>query len=79
MQRGLRSGCPLPAIPLHRPELRLPRQQRDADLLPEIERVGTSNVRVYGADKVCKQLRREVFNRGRGPKLRASGGLELER
>lgn len=34
-------------------------QQRDAALLPEIERVWTSNLRVYGADKVWKQLHRE--------------------
>jgi putative transposase len=35
------------------------RQQRDAALLPEVERVWTSNLRVYGADKVWKQLHRE--------------------
>ena len=37
------------------------RRQRDAALLPEIERVWESNMRVYGADKVWKQLRRERF------------------
>jgi len=37
------------------------RRQRDAALLPEIERVWTGNMRVYGADKVWKQLRREKF------------------
>jgi transposase InsO family protein len=36
-----------------------PRRQRDAALLPEIERVWRSNLQVYGADKVWKQLRRE--------------------
>jgi putative transposase len=36
-----------------------PRQQRDAALLPVVERVWTSNLRVYGADKVWKQLHRE--------------------
>jgi putative transposase len=36
-----------------------PRQQRDAALLPEIERVWRSNLHVYGADKVWKQLHRE--------------------
>jgi transposase InsO family protein len=36
-----------------------PRRQRDAALLPEIERVWCSNLQVYGADKVWKQLRRE--------------------
>jgi transposase InsO family protein len=41
------------------PEIRPARQRRDAELLPEIERVWTSNLRVYGADKVWKQLHRE--------------------
>jgi len=36
-----------------------PRRQRDAVLLPEIERVWRSNLHVYRADKVWKQLRRE--------------------
>jgi len=36
-----------------------PRRQRDVALLPEIERVWRSNLQVYGADKVWKQLRRE--------------------
>jgi transposase InsO family protein len=35
------------------------RRQRDAQLLPEIERVWNGNLRVYGADKVWKQLGRE--------------------
>jgi putative transposase len=37
------------------------RRRRDAALLPEIERVWDNNMRVYGADKVWKQLRRERF------------------
>ena len=41
------------------PALCPPRRRRDAALLPEIERVWNSNLRVYGADKVWKQLRRE--------------------
>jgi len=36
-----------------------PRRQRDAELLPKIERVWEANLRVYGADKVWKQLHRE--------------------
>jgi transposase InsO family protein len=36
-----------------------PRRRRDAQLVPEIERVWNANLRVYGADKVWKQLRRE--------------------
>jgi putative transposase len=43
------------------PALRPPRQQRDAALLPQIERVWEGNMRVYGADKVWRQLRRERF------------------
>ena len=35
------------------------RHRRDAALVPEIERVWASNLRVYGADKVWKQLHRE--------------------
>ena len=43
------------------PTLCPPRRQRDAALVPEIERVWNGNMRVYGADKVWKQLRRESF------------------
>lgn len=35
------------------------RARRDAELCPEIERVYDANFKVYGADKVCKQLKRE--------------------
>ena len=35
------------------------RAQRDAQLLPKVERVYDQNLRVYGADKVWRQLRRE--------------------
>ena len=43
------------------PALCPPRRARDAALLPEIERVWNANLRVYGADKAWKQLRREHF------------------
>jgi transposase InsO family protein len=43
------------------PALRPMRRRRDAALVPEIERVWENNMRVYGADKVWKQLRRERF------------------
>lgn len=43
----------------HNPALRSARQQRDEALIPHIERVWHANMRVYGADKVWKQLRRE--------------------
>ncbi len=41
------------------PALCPPRRQRDVLLLPEIERVWNANWRVYGADKVWRQLNRE--------------------
>ncbi|HJU50144.1 MAG TPA: IS3 family transposase [Pseudogulbenkiania sp.] len=39
--------------------LRSARTKRDEALIPHIERVWHANMRVYGADKVWKQLRRE--------------------
>ena len=41
------------------PQLRCPRAQRDDNLVPHIERVWQANMRVYGADKVWKQMNRE--------------------
>jgi putative transposase len=41
------------------PALRPLRHQRDAALVPQIERVFASNMSVYGADKVWHQLKRE--------------------
>ena len=41
------------------PSQQPPRAQRDARLLPQIERVWSANLGVYGADKVWKQLGRE--------------------
>ena len=41
------------------PALRSARARRDEALIPHIERVWHANMRVYGADKVWKQLRRE--------------------
>jgi putative transposase len=41
------------------PELLPARAQRDAALLPHIERVWQANMQVYGADKVWRQLNRE--------------------
>jgi putative transposase len=43
------------------PQLRCARVQRDDTLIPEIDRVWQSNRRVYGADKVWKQMNREGF------------------
>ena len=41
------------------PQLRCPRAQRDDTLAPHIERVWQANMRVYGANKVWKQMNRE--------------------
>jgi len=41
------------------PDLRCARAKLDDTLKPEIERVWQANMRVYGADKVYKQMRRE--------------------
>jgi putative transposase len=55
------SGYRREAARERQPALWPARRQRDAALLPEIERVWENNMRVYGADKVWKQLRRERF------------------
>jgi putative transposase len=55
------SGYRREAARSRQPALCPARQQRDAALLPEIERVWQNNLRVYGADKVWQQLRRERF------------------
>jgi putative transposase len=41
------------------PTLLPARARRDANLLPQVQRVYDQNLRVYGADKVWRQLRRE--------------------
>ena len=41
------------------PDLRSARAKRDEVMMPQIERVWQANLRVYGADKVWKQLNRE--------------------
>lgn len=41
------------------PALRSARAQRDEALLPQVQRVWQANLRVYGADKVWRQLHRE--------------------
>ena len=44
------------------PALASARVQRDAELIPEIERVWNDNHRVYGVRKVWRQLKREGFD-----------------
>ena len=41
------------------PALQSARARRDAELIPHIERVWHANLRVYGADKIWRQLQRE--------------------
>ena len=41
------------------PQLRCTRAQRDDTLVPHIERVWQANMRVYGADKIWRQMNRE--------------------
>jgi transposase InsO family protein len=55
------SGYRREAARSRQPALRPSRRRRDAVLLAEIERVWENNMRVYGADKVWRQLRRERF------------------
>ena len=47
------------------PSLQPARARRDAHLLPEIERIWSANLGVYGADKVWKQLNREGIKTAR--------------
>lgn len=53
------------------------RERRDADLLQEIRRVHTENLGVYGARKVCNQLKREGITVARCTveRLMANAGL----
>ncbi len=47
------------AARVREPALRSARSQRDAQLMPAIERVWNDNLQVYGADKVWMQMNRE--------------------
>jgi transposase InsO family protein len=53
------SGYRRHAAQAREPHRRSARAKRDALLLPEIKRVWQSNMQIYGADKVWKQLGRE--------------------
>ena len=59
------------------PALRCARAQRDAALLPHIERVWQANLQVYGADKVWRQLQREGIPVARCTVERLMRGLGL--
>ena len=53
------SGYRRHATEARNPSQRCPRRQRDDALMPQIERVWQANMKVYGADKVWKQMNRE--------------------
>ena len=53
------SGYRRHAAQQRNPDLRCARAKTDDALKPEIQRVWKANMRVYGADKVYKQMRRE--------------------
>ena len=55
------SGYRRHAAEARNPALRSARSKRDEELAPRIEQVWQANMRVYGADKVWKQMKREGF------------------
>ena len=59
------------------PSLISQRAQRDAELKPQIQRVWDSNMQVYGADKVWKQLNREGVRVARCTIERVMGSMGL--
>jgi transposase InsO family protein len=60
------------------PSLFSQRAQRDAELKPQIQRVWDSNMQVYGADKVWKQLNREGLRVARCTIERLMGSMGLQ-
>jgi putative transposase len=60
------------------PELRPARVRRDDELKPEVQRVYDENQRVYGADKVWRQLKREGIEVARCTTERLMRALGLE-
>ena len=59
------------------PPLRSARAQRDDRLIPHIERVWQTNLQVYGADKVWRQMNREGITVARCTIERLMGRLNL--
>ena len=53
------SGCRVHAARQRDPALHCRRTQRDFGLMPQIEQVWQSNMQVYGADKVWRQMHRQ--------------------
>ena len=60
------------------PSLNCARTQRDATLIPDIERVWQANLQVYGADKVWRQMNREGVSVARCTVERLMRGLGLQ-
>jgi putative transposase len=60
------------------PSLNCMRVQRDATLIPDIERVWQANLQVYGADKVWRQMNREGVSVARCTVERLMRGLGLQ-
>ena len=60
------------------PALRCAREQRDTELVPQIQRVWHANLEVYGADKVWRQMNREDFAVARCTVERLMKRLQLQ-
>ncbi|MHB1644480.1 MAG: IS3 family transposase [Acidithiobacillus sp.] len=71
------SGYRLHAARQRHPELLPARAQRDQRLIPHIQHVWQSNMQVYGADKVWKQMNREGMAVARCTVERLMKGLGL--
>ena len=61
------SGYRRHAAQKRNPDLRCARAKTDDTLKPEIQRVWQANMRVYGANKVYKQMKRERITVARSP------------
>ncbi len=72
------SGDRLHAARQRNPALLPPRAQRDQQLIPHIQQVWQSNMQVYGADKVWKQMNREGVAVARCTVERLMRGLGLQ-
>ncbi len=66
------------AARLRHPALRSARAQRDDVLMPEIQRIWQTNLGVYGADKVWKQMNREALPAARCTVERLMKRLRLQ-
>jgi putative transposase len=71
------SGYRRHAAQRREPERRCARARREDTLIPHIERVWQTNLQVYGADKVWKQMNREGITVARCTVERLMGRLNL--